>query len=146
MALNIPDKARPYHQCRWIPSRRISWWPVVSMAKLLPQRSNRRSTMRSPPLSWIGTSTILPIRWCRRPKSPNQRNNFRGNGSEQQGPALGRWAARRRPHPPFARLHRRSRCVLSRALSSVATSTSWATSISLSITRLNSVSYWHGVW
>src|SRR6516225_9159506 len=24
---------------------------------------------------------------------------------------LGRWAARWRPHPPFARLHRRSRCV-----------------------------------
>jgi hypothetical protein len=29
----------------------------------------------------------------------------------RQGPALGRWAARVRPHPPFARLHRRSRCV-----------------------------------
>jgi hypothetical protein len=28
-----------------------------------------------------------------------------------QGPALGRWAARRRPHLPFARLHRRSSCV-----------------------------------
>src|SRR6266446_6115948 len=45
----------------------------------------------------------------------------------------------------FARLHRRSRCVLSRALSSVATSTSGAASISLSITRLNSVSYCRGL-
>src|SRR6516225_2238551 len=67
-------------------------------------------------------------------------------GLLRQGPALGRWAAHRRPHLPFARLHRRSRCVLSRALSSIAASTSWAVSISLSITRSNCVSYWHGVW
>jgi len=32
-------------------------------------------------------------------------------GLLRQGPALGRWAARRRPHLPFARLHRRSSCV-----------------------------------
>src|SRR6516162_11007990 len=32
-------------------------------------------------------------------------------GLLRQGPALGRWAARRRPHLPFARLHLRSSCV-----------------------------------
>jgi glucose/mannose transport system substrate-binding protein len=35
-----------YHQCRWIPSGRTNWWPVVSMAKPLRQPFNRHSTMR----------------------------------------------------------------------------------------------------